>query len=588
MDNAAPLVLVSSPDMTDAEASLERLAQFAGIDVRPISAPPDDGSQETAAIHVAATRQSLDAFLGTPSGRAWLNRRLAVPGSSLFVTGIGTSVRDVDVLGTLLPGHIASIQRVNTQDQYTVPGSGRNEMSHLTGLTFGPVDDADRVFLLGSSASRVTPLITIGGAPCFLRADRDDTAVFLAACTDVMDIDAAVPPGLQPIDRLLRFVPFLAYLRSSFGSRCWTNERPAACIIIDDPLLRERYGFLDFQRLDSRLGHSPFSMNIAFIPWNYRRTDRRVAGRFTRADRRFSVSIHGCDHTRAEFGSADEAWLRRQARRALSRMDAHEQLTGIRHNRVMVFPQGIFSKASLKALGDEGFVAAVNSTIYPIDAAPGDVTFRDFLVPAMTRFDGAPLFMRHYPDRLERFALDLFLGRPALIVEHHGFFRNGYDAVARCVDFVNRIAPDILWTDLEEVCESTCLTRRAGDRQHVRAYGSVLRMRSAQNGRRAVRVEKHRHSEFVDAVTWNGRLVPFDVDDNTVTCDILLNGDERGVLRFQAAAPHLSIDDHAPSLSDRFKVFARRRLCEVRDNYVDRSAVLTEIARAGKSLVSRA
>ena len=574
--------------MTDAEASLGSLARFAGIDVLSISAPPDDHNQQHAAIHVAATCQSLDAFHKTPAGRAWLDRRLAVPGSSLFVTGIGVSVHDVDVLDTLLPDHVASIQRVTARDQYVVPGSPRDEMSHLTGLTFGPVDDADRVLLPGKAAGHVTPLITIGGAPCFLRADRHGASFFLAACTDVMDIDAAVAPGLQPIDRLLRFVPFLAYLRSSFGSRCWTNERPAACIIIDDPLLRERYGFLDFQRLDSRLDHLPFSMNIAFIPWNYRRTDPRVAGRFTRADRRFSVSIHGCDHTRGEFGSPDEAWLRRQARRALSRMDTHEQLTGIRHNRVMVFPQGIFSKASLKALSDEGFIAAVNSTIYPVDAVPGDITFRDFLVPAVTRFDGAPLFMRHYPDRLERFALDLFLGRPALIVEHHGFFRDGYDGVARCVAFVNRIAPDVLWTDLDEVCESTCLTRHAGDRQFIRAYSSVLRMRSQQIGRRVVRVEKHRHSESVDAVTWNGRLVPFDVKHSTVTCDIVLNSNEEGVLRFQAAPARMAIDDNAPSLSDRFKVFARRRLCEVRDNYVDRSAVLSEIARAGRSLVSKA
>ena len=141
----------------------------------------------------------------------------------------------------------------------------------------------------------------------------------------------------------------------------------------------------------------------------------------------------------------------------------------------MVFPQGIFSKASLQALDQEEFLAAVNSTIFPSDATPNEITFRDLLEMAVVRF-GAPLFLRHYPDRLEKLALDLFLGKQVLIVEHHGFFKRGYEEAERCAAFVNAIAPDIQWTDLEDLWYfGLSCARSPGTRNPC----PILRLRSA-------------------------------------------------------------------------------------------------------------
>lgn len=581
------LYVLRSPEARGDAMCLGKLAHYWGIEYRAISTPPAADTPQGTVAHVAATCQSLDAFQRAPAARAWLAQRLAVPGSSIFVTGIGASGKDADVLRSLLPDAIEAVGTVSGPRHYTVAGTASDGLPYLEGLSFAGHDQADRVVVLKDPA-RATPFVTIAGKPAYVRVNRAGATVFLAACAEVLDLDEPVPPGVQPIDLAFRLFPFLAYLRQTFGARCWTNEAPAACLIIDDPLLRERYGFLDFRQLESRLAASPFSLNIAFIPWNYRRTDRRAAERFKRRDHRFSVSIHGCDHTRAEFSSADEAWLRRQARRALSRMETHQQLTGIQHNRVMVFPQGVFSKASLRALAAEGYVAAVNSTLYPVDAVPGDVTFGDFLSPAVMRSGGVPLFMRHYPERPEKIALDLFLGRPALIVEHHGFFRNGYEEVARCVDFVNRIAPRVRWTDLEDLCESTHLVRDAGDAQHVRVFSSSARLGSRHGERRDLRVERQCGAEPVDAVTWNGRAVHFDITDSVASCELALEAGETGILRFASAPNSMPIDNHVPSLADRLKVFARRHLCEVRDNYLDRSALLAEIAKAGKSWLPRA
>jgi hypothetical protein len=590
LDSATSLYLLCSPQPSADETRLQRLAQFLGLKVRTLNEPTEDETMQEVAVHIAATCQSLEAFQKQPLGRAWLRTRLATKGSSLFITGITASTECLRTIEDLLPGVVRLVTPVTRHGSaYTIAPVPSTGMPQFAGLTFGPVDiEADGVFTLGHRAGSVTELVSIDGRPCYMKAVRGGASCFLLACTQVLDIDSPALADEQPINRFLRFVPFLAYLRLTFGVLCWHNVAPAACFIIDDPLLKERYGFLDFNGLESRMAQSRFSMNIAFIPWNCRRTDRRAAQRFKRPDRRFSISIHGCDHTEGEFGATDERWLRCQSRRALSRMDLHEALTGIRHNRVMVFPQGVFSKASLEALGAEGFLAAVNSTIYPVDSTPGEVRVSDLLEVAVVRFGGAPLFLRRYPHRMEAIALDLFLGRQAIIVEHHGFFKDGYGNAERCTAFVNGIAPGVTWTDLEELCTSACLTREEpGDAVHVRAFGPILRLRNHLDERMRFHVSNVGVLGTPESVIWNGRAMDFEVHSSGVVSDISLNPGEAGVLVFQCARKGAQIDDMVPTTMDRFKVFARRHLSEIRDNYLDRSVILSRVARLGKGLLPR-
>ena len=362
MGNPVSIFLLRSPELTPDERGLQTLAEFLGLQVKVLTEPAVNATEEDAAVHVAATCDSLKAFLKQPSGREWLSRRLTADGSSLFLTGITSSEHHLATLETLLPGVVQSVTRLSHDaPAYEVVRDPSNGLQYFAGLRLGRADpEIDGAFTLMPGVAGLTELVTVGGRGCYVKVERDAVAYFLLACGRVLDINGPAEPGQLPVDRFLQFVPFLAYLRATFGTQCWHNQRPAACFIIDDPLLTRRYGFLDFDRLESLMEHSRFSTNIAFIPWNCRRTDSRVVEKFRRPDRRLSISIHGCDHTEAEFGIADERRLRLQSRRALVRMDAHERLTGIRHNRVMVFPQGVFSKASLRALADEGFLAAVN------------------------------------------------------------------------------------------------------------------------------------------------------------------------------------------------------------------------------------
>src|SRR5262252_284044 len=98
-------------------------------------------------------------------------------------------------------------------------------------------------------------------------------------------------------------------------------------------------------------------------------------------------------------------------------MKAHSEINGVPFDDVMVFPQGLFSTGAMAALKAAGYLAAVNSDLCPSNGS-GTLTLRDVLEVAVTRFSGFPLFGRRYPRELAEFALDLFVGKPALAVEH--------------------------------------------------------------------------------------------------------------------------------------------------------------------------
>src|SRR5207237_7515964 len=120
-----------------------------------------------------------------------------------------------------------------------------------------------------------------------------------------------------------------------------------------------------------------FTTNIAFIPWNWRRSTPEIVRLFRENADNYSLSVHGYDHTRAEFGSSDQRRLYWKAQQALERMNRHESMTGIRHDRVMVFPHGIFSEAAMSALKHSGLIAAVNSDVISSDSQPRVVTISE-------------------------------------------------------------------------------------------------------------------------------------------------------------------------------------------------------------------
>ena len=167
----------------------------------------------------------------------------------------------------------------------------------------------------------------------------------------MIDIDQPIAKGFYDVkDQFCSAVPIVMFIKSMFPGVAWRPQELGACLIIDDPLLRNRYGFCNFENLRELMRQHGFTTNIAFIPWNWRRTSSAASKFFNSAAGLFSISIHGCDHTAGEFGADSLEVLYNRAQLARSRMRSHQERTGIEHDSVMVFPQGVFSSACPEVL----------------------------------------------------------------------------------------------------------------------------------------------------------------------------------------------------------------------------------------------
>jgi predicted deacetylase len=228
------------------------------------------------------------------------------------------------------------------------------------------------------------------------------------------------------------------------------SRETLACLVIDDPLLKPKYGCLDYKELLDAMKRHNFFTEIAFIPWNYRRSDTKTVQLLADNADYFSVCVHGCNHTDNEFFGGDYRELRTLLSTALWRMEQHKLFTGLPYDPVFVFPQGRFSSVAIQALKDQGFFAAFNSTLRATDVKePPD---SEYLRPATTMYHDFPLFLRRYPKEKSGFVSDLTNGRPIIIVEHHNVFRDGYKTITDLVDWVNSLG-NIKWMSLYHIAE---------------------------------------------------------------------------------------------------------------------------------------
>ena len=108
----------------------------------------------------------------------------------------------------------------------------------------------------------------------FVSVIRSGVQFFLNACSETIDIGAAAQKYFDVKEHFCSAVPIAMYLKWAFADICWTGAEIRACLIVDDPLLKPRYGFLRFSDALELMDSHNFTTTIAFIPWNWRRTNR--------------------------------------------------------------------------------------------------------------------------------------------------------------------------------------------------------------------------------------------------------------------------------------------------------------------------
>ena len=534
-----------------------------------------------------ASADALAEFAESNQTGVSLLREVSDCAKNIFVYGFSPDERHRAVLRDLSSGSLTGVSRpVETGAKFRFVEGHREWCGPFSGLSVGSADpEIEKCFQISNESACNAVVIRLGDQPFFVRTEHAGSHLFLVACDQLADLDESVQHRQNLFFWFSRLVPLMMFLRGALGKQVWHSDRSHACFIIDDPLLKRHYGFLDYQQLMSSMERKQFTVCIAFIPWNYRRSDGAIARHFSSSLLGLHLCVHGCDHTRAEFASTDFESLAAKAQLALQRMQEHAQRSGVPFDDVMVFPQGLFSAEALCALKASGYLAAVNTDSVPT-SSPVALKLSDLLEVAVTRFAGVPLFGRHYPRDVAEFALDIFLGKPVLAVEHHSYFRDGYEPLENFVAQLNHMDDCLEWRSLGEICSQACLTRTTAEGEiQVRFYTDRFSLTNAGSApQKYVLFPRQWADEDMPRITCDGHELECEKAQGQVRITLVLNSGQSAQIAIHPANTFTSVAPWRGTALHNFGVSVRRFLCELRDNRVDTSRTLSLILSGVRSV----
>jgi hypothetical protein len=577
--HAPDVVILSWHAPTTSDRNAAKIAAFLGIEATSIvlSSP---GAEDRRIVPpctclIVQAETLARAIDGMPDIKDRLRNLTIDAATHVFVYGFDRTDRHVRILRALSSGILTDVQPVvQGSAQLKITNDEREWCAQFTGLSLEHVNAKhESCFVERAAAGRTNMLMRLDDKPFFARIRCGTSQLFALGVSELVDLDGTVAHGDRALSSFSSFGPLMMFLRGALQHRVWQNERPTACFIIDDPLLTQRYGFFDYEQLLRAMGGRKFAASIAFIPWNYRRSRYPVAQFLASNANRFSLCVHGCDHTNHEFARGDFKLLSGKARLALDHMHIHRDLSGVPFDDVMVFPQGRFCAEAVAALKASDYLATVNGDVYPANAKRG-VTLRDLLDVAVTRFDDFPLFGRRYPRDLGEFALDLFVGRPAIAVEHHGYFQDGYDELASFVDRLNALDNRLEWTNLATICSRASLTRDPGNGEvWVRFFTPRFHLQnSTSSTMKYVLFTRRIAGSHPATATVNGEDWKVERCEGDVKIAVELGAGQSAQIAVSTGAAPVPLPWKGPAFYQ-LKVSARRRLGEFRDNYVDTTRV---------------
>ena len=272
----------------------------------------------------------------------------------------------------------------------------------LASLSY-PRSDAPALRLAVSSEAAASVVMSLDRDPSFVTLRSGDRTLFVWSTARVFDVWRPLAAEREFEDASDEYVPAIIFLRSVFTSTCWHNPRTGAGIVIDDPLLKNTYGFINFPELLRSARQHAYHVTLAFIPWNHWRSRKKNVKLFRDHDDCFSICAHGCDHTDNEFGSSKYQMLLRKTFVARERMERHHSRTGLSCVPLMVCPQERYSLETMRALADgRQFLGLVNTACIPKDMSDPGVCGADLLLPAQDSFFGCPRFQETLFERYVR------------------------------------------------------------------------------------------------------------------------------------------------------------------------------------------
>ncbi len=491
--------------------------------------------------------------------------------------------RSVFVHGGYDPAHLVTLVRILTNNDTIAVNESDGTASNffvaedpelcgaMAGVRIAAFGLNRAPVVVSSGNSGIRDLVSNEHGAIFLKIQYRDVPIFVSTPRQIIDLDARLTTGVFDIrDYTPAALPIVLYIKWAFSSICWQPAERNACVVIDDPLLSRKYGFLNFDKLLLLMRQHGFTTNIAFIPWNWSRSEPQIARLFAENQDVYSLSIHGCDHTRAEFAIANRERLYSKAEKALERMANHELKTGIPFNRVMVFPQGLFSEAALSALKHADFIASVNNHTVSADPHPRVITVRDVWDAAVLSYGSFPLFTRRHPwEGLENFAFDILLGKPALIGIHHDYCVNGCGDLVDFVERLNALKCCLTWRSLGEAVKRSYWRREPlPGVVEVKMYGTELLIENrSHDPKRFIINKSERNSSLIDAIRAGSDPLEWRFSNDRIQFETNLKPGASATVRIHFHV--LKAEDRGnETIAYRLRTMLRRCASEMRDNYV--------------------
>jgi len=318
----------------------------------------------------------------------------------------------------------------------------------FSGISFKPPSES--ITTLDQNKHDLKKLVfTHEGAPIFAFRQVRNCRVFLLS-TGIINIKQKISMKLKGKDYFVQLGPMAMYIKYAFNKYFKNDESRYASIIIDDLLIKRNYGFLNYRKLLNLMDEYNFFTTIAFIPWNYKRSNKKIAALLSARQDRFRLCVHGCDHTKGEFASINPSFLDSKVMLATARMNEHKKRTGIPFERIMVFPQGKFSTQSMESLKRNRYAGAVNTESISVNGHIS-LNISNYLKCNIMKYSNFPLFLRNNPEEAIDFAFDLCFGKPAFIVLHHDYFKNGYQKLIDLVNKINACSKKIEWNSVGNI-----------------------------------------------------------------------------------------------------------------------------------------
>lgn len=259
-------------------AAVQEVLRFIGV--RATVGPGITGDFD--GIIIATARSLLRAIEGQRVAPEQLDRFHALfvfAGKDVLACQkLVSRITQMPVTAFASPGH----------DQITISNRERGSCGTFTGLSFGPVSARNLLWFSGRSG--LTPLVT-----------GPDQAIGVGKCRNLWFCGAAAPLDLTARIAHKRFdikrcffeiAPLLLFFHEVLGGFPRKTSCIRVCLTVDDPLLRTTYGRFRFPEVLRLIEQHKLALNIGFIPWNFRRSDPRIAD-LIRANPRVSTRAAG-------------------------------------------------------------------------------------------------------------------------------------------------------------------------------------------------------------------------------------------------------------------------------------------------------